>query len=52
MHRARALANYYYWNKYYRAKDIDKRFTMYLPREDALRIINEEEYEMLLALSE
>lgn len=51
MHKARTLANVYYWNKYYRAKGMDKRFEMHLPREDALNFINEEEYRMLLALS-
>jgi uncharacterized protein len=51
MHKARTLANVYYWNKYYRAKGMDKRFEMHLPHEDALNFINEEEYRMLLALS-
>ena len=51
MHKARALANYYYWNKYYREIGSDKRMECYVPREWALEIIPEEEYELILQLS-
>ena len=52
MHKARALANVYYWNTYYRLKGMDKRMKMHCPKEWALNIISEEEYESLLKLSE
>ena len=51
MHKARALANVYYWNKWYRQNNIPKRFKMWLPKEEALKIIDEEEYNMLSELS-
>ena len=51
MHKARGLANVYYWNKWYRLNNIDKRFKMWLPKEEALRIIDEKEYAMLEELS-
>lgn len=51
MHKARSLANVYYWNKYYRQNNIDKHFKMYLPKEEALKFITEDEYNMLLELS-
>lgn len=51
MHKARVLANVYYWNKYYHLKGIDKHFEMHLPKEEAIKFVGEEEYEMLLDLS-
>lgn len=51
MHKARVLANVYYWNKYYRLKGINKHFEMHLPKEEAIKFVGEEEYEMLLDLS-
>lgn len=51
MHKARSLANVYYWNTYYRKHNIDKRFEMHLPKEEALKFITEDEYNMLLELS-
>lgn len=51
MHKARSLANVYYWNKWYKQNGIDKVFKMYLPKEEALKIINEQEYDMLAELS-
>lgn len=51
MHKARSLANVYYWNKYYRKNNMDKHFEMHLPKEEALKFITEEEYNMLLKLS-
>lgn len=51
MHRARVLANVYYWNKYYQKNQINKRFNLYLDRNIASKIISNEEYDMLLQLS-
>lgn len=51
MHKARALANVYYWNKRYETEGIDERMKMYCPKEWALEIISEEEYNYLLILS-
>lgn len=51
MHKARSLANVYYWNKWYRLNNIDKRFKMWLPKEEALKIIDADEYDKLLLLS-
>lgn len=51
MHKARSLANVYYWNKWYKQNGDDKKFKMYLPKQDALQIISEDEYNMLLDLS-
>lgn len=51
MHKARALANCYHWNKYYQANGIDKKMKLYVPRKWAEPIIGKEEYEMLLELS-
>ena len=47
MHKARALANSYYWNSYYRKNNINKRFKLYLSDKEALEIINQEELIML-----
>lgn len=51
MHKARSLANVYYWNKWYKQNGDDKKFKMYLPKQDALQIISEDDYNMLLDLS-
>lgn len=52
MHKARSLANVYFWNKYYIKNNIDKVFTMHCPKEWALEIISEQEYNMLKKLEE
>jgi radical SAM peptide maturase (CXXX-repeat target family) len=52
MHKARSLANVYYWNMYYQKNNIDKKFKMHCPKDWALKIISEDEYNMLLDLSE
>lgn len=52
MHKARSLANVYYWNKYYVLNGIDKKMPMNLPKEEALKFIDEAEYEMLQKLVE
>lgn len=52
MHKARSLANVYFWNNWYKKQNTDKVFKMYCPKEWALEIIDEDEYNMLLDLSE
>lgn len=52
MHKACSLANVYYWNRKYSMKGIGAKFKMHLPKEDALKIISEDEYNMLKQLSE
>ena len=52
MHKARALANAYYWNSYYRKNNLPYQFHIFVPREWAEPIIGKEEYEMLLKLAE
>lgn len=47
MHKARSLANVYFWNKWYRKQGTDERFEMHCPKEWAVPIIGEEEYAML-----
>lgn len=51
MHKARSLANVYLWNKYYQNNNMNKKFKMNCPKEWALNIISEDEYNMLLELS-
>ena len=50
-HKARSLANVYLQNKWYKQQGSAKHFKMYLPKEEALKIIDEDEYEKLLNLS-
>lgn len=47
MHQARALANCYYWNKVYQKVGIDKIFINHVPKDWALNIIDEQEWEEL-----
>jgi radical SAM peptide maturase (CXXX-repeat target family) len=49
MHKARALANAYYWNKALRIREpgSGRRFKIWLPEEDALKIISEDEWKLL-----
>ena len=51
MHRAKSLAIAYYWNKVFRKHNMNEVFELYLDKELALQIIDEEEYNMLLELS-
>lgn len=51
MHKGRALANLYFWNTYYRRKGRHDRMECHVPKEWALNIISEDEYNMLLDLS-
>lgn len=52
MHKARALANLYFWNSYYRQQGISKRMVNHVPDEWALEIISEKELLKLKELSE
>lgn len=51
MHKARSLANVYFWNKVYKKHNMPDKFKMHCPKEWALKIIDEDEYNMLLELS-
>ena len=51
MHKARVLANVYFWNKYYIQHNIDKVFLFRLPIKEAKKYIDDAEIEMLLDLS-
>lgn len=51
MHKARVLANVYYWNKLYKQLNINKTFSCNIPKKWALEIISKEEYIYLLNLS-
>lgn len=50
MHKARVLANVYYWNKKYQMEGTKKVFDMYLDENSALNFISKDEYYMLLDL--
>lgn len=47
MHKARVLANAYYWNKLREKIPIAKKFKLNLEKEECLKIINEKEYDNL-----
>lgn len=51
MHQARALANVYFWNKLWRLGKYKKPMLCYVPKEWAVPIIGEDEYNMLIELS-
>lgn len=51
MHKAESLACAYYRNKLNRKFNDKDRIKIYLPKEDALEIISEDEYNMLVELS-
>lgn len=50
MHKARSLANVYYWNKIYQKENINKTFTRYLSDEESLKIIPQDEIDLLNSL--
>ena len=52
MHQAASLANAYFLNKLYKKLNINKRAKIYLQAEKALNIIDENEYNHLLDLSQ
>lgn len=47
MHKARALANAYYWNRGYRTAGENKRMKINIPKDWALEIISPGEWDML-----
>lgn len=47
MHKARALANLYFWNKWYRKTKSPKRMVNHVTEEWALQIISKDELDML-----
>lgn len=52
MHKARILANVYYWNKVYKKGGYDNMpYPMHMPKEWALEVVDEEEYNMLVELT-
>lgn len=51
MHKSRSLANVYFWNKWYGKTGTPGKFKMHCPKEWALPIIGEGEYEFLLKIS-
>ena len=51
MHKARSLANAYFWNKVYKKKGVNKHMIVYCPKEWAVPIIGEDEYNYLIELS-
>lgn len=50
MHQARILACRYYFQKLYKMLNINKEFQLKIPKEWALEIISEDEYNMLINL--
>ena len=52
MHKARVLANAYYWNKLHRKQKDAARYRLDIPDEWALEIISPAELARLKALSE
>ena len=50
MHKGRVLANVYYWNKFYQKYEMDRHFDLWVPKQWAVPIIGEEEYEKLVTL--
>jgi uncharacterized protein len=50
MHQARVMGNAYYWNKLYQIEGLDKHYDLNIPKDWALNIVSEEEYEELLKL--
>ena len=52
MHKARSLANAYYWNKKFIKENSNNRFKIWLPDEECLKIISQEELNMLKELEQ
>lgn len=50
MHKARSLANYYYWKKEAEKKSNDCKLSITLPRDEAVEIIGQDEWNYLLSL--
>jgi uncharacterized protein len=51
MHKARVLANVYFWNSLYHKLDLEKRFAFHMPDQWALEIIDGEELDLLKNLN-
>lgn len=51
MHKARVLANIYFWNKIYLIEQPELIFECHIPKDWALEIIDEKEYDMLIELT-
>ena len=49
-HKARVLANVYFWNKAFDQENTNEVFELNLPKEECLKFIDENEYNMLLSL--
>lgn len=52
MHKARVLANVYYWNLYYKKYSINKKFKLFLSEQECLNIIDKKEYNLLYEMQE
>jgi len=52
MHKAQTMGNVYYWNKLYKTLNIEDKFKMHIPKNWALEIIPEEEYNMLMKMED
>lgn len=50
MHKARSLANVYYWNKVYQKEKVNKVFIRHLSDEESLKIIPQDELNLLINL--
>lgn len=50
MHKAKSLANVYYWNKIYQKEKINKVFIRHLSNEESLKIIPQDEIDLLTKL--
>ena len=50
MHKARCLANAYYWGKYYEKHEPEKKFKLYMPDDWSIKIIGEDELNMIKSL--
>lgn len=50
MHKARCLFNLYFWNKYYIKNNIPEFMECHIPKEWALEVIDENEFNMILDL--
>ena len=51
MHKARTLANAYYWNKFFKKHHMKDKFILNIPENWALEIISQDEFNMLKELS-
>lgn len=50
MHKARSLGNVYYWNRIYKKHNIQDRFKRWLSDDESLKIIDQDELELLNSL--